>query len=79
MLPFSWGLRNPTVFTQEGTRGGVQFKVNGRKFQGLVTVVLTGSDLYRIAFFNRRMRKVHETPEIFVDQMIETIDNFVET
>ena len=73
MVMFSWGFHNPVAI-----ENGLQFKVQGFKFKGIVEVVYNeGRDLFDVRFLKRN--KVVNTIEgVFLDMLVDTIDDFVE-
>lgn len=87
-IMWSWGAKEfvalPEVKQLDGRLqlGGLQFRVNGRLFKGIVMVSLMGNDTYTVRFckmYKGRLncKKVYE--EVFCDQLTEIIDRFVET
>lgn len=73
MKMWSWGFNSPTAF-----ENGLQFKVNGFKFKGIVEVVYNeGTDLFDVSFIKRN--KVVDTVEgCYLDMLVNVIDNRVE-
>jgi hypothetical protein len=73
MKMWSWGFNTPTAL-----ENGLQFKVNGFKFKGIVEVVYNeGTDLFDISFIRRN--KVVDTIEgCYLDMLVNVIDNRVE-
>ena len=73
MVMFSWGFHQPVAI-----ENGLQFKVQGFKFRGIVEVVYNeGRDLFDVRFLKRK--KVVNTIEgVFFDSLVEVIDDFVE-
>ena len=73
MVMFSWGFHQPVAI-----ENGLQFKVQGFKFRGIVEVVYNeGRDLFDVRFLKRN--KVVNTIEgVFFDSLVEVIDDFVE-
>ena len=73
MVVWSWGFHQPVAI-----ENGLQFKVQGFKFRGIVEVVYNeGRDLFDVRFLKRN--KVVNTIEgVFFDSLVEVIDDFVE-
>jgi len=73
MVVWSWGFHQPVAI-----ENGLQFKVQGFKFRGIVEVVYNeGCDLFDVRFLKRN--KVVNTIEgVFFDMLVDTIDDFVE-
>lgn len=71
--------------------GWLRFKVNGRLFKGTVYVVLDPSDTYTVLLVEIKRKKTTnglfttyaelkaEREQVYVDQLVHTIDRFVET
>jgi len=55
------------------------FKVQGFKLKGQVKITLNSLDLYDIEFINSKGKVIKTVEGIYFDQLIETIDNEVET
>lgn len=73
MVMFSWGFHQPVAI-----ENGLQFKVQGFKFRGIVEVVYNeGRDLFDVRFI--KSGKVVNTIEgVFFDMLVDTIDDYVE-
>ena len=73
MVVWSWGFHQPVAI-----ENGLQFKVQGFKFRGIVEVVYNeGRDLFDVRFL--KANKVVNTIEgVFFDMLVDTIDDFVE-
>lgn len=74
MKVWSWGANS--------WAGGVNFltfKVQGFKFKGRVTITLNAMDLYDIRFTNHNNEIQKEFNGIYFDQMVDLIDDYVET
>ena len=73
MVMFSWGFHQPVAI-----ENGLQFKVQGFKFRGIVEVVYNeGRDLFDVRFL--KANKVVNTIEgVFFDMLVDTIDDYVE-
>jgi hypothetical protein len=78
MTVWSWGAKNFTNLQNKG----LAFKVNGHLFSGNVAITLNGSDLFDVDFCNIRGNQTDKTPmsleDLFVDQLIDLIDEQVE-
>jgi hypothetical protein len=78
-IPWSWGMRElQALMSGQDIRGGLQFRVSGRLFKGLIRIELTGADLYRVFAVRGKTSKLL-VDGIFFDQLVEIIDNHVET
>ena len=73
IIVWSWGFHNPVAL-----ENGLQFKVTGYKFRGVVSIVYNeGRDLFDVSFIKNN--KVVNTIEgVFFDMLVDTIDDFVE-
>ena len=73
MIVWSWGFHQPVAI-----ENGLQFKVQGFKFRGVVSIVYNeGRDLFDISFI--KANKVVTTIDgVFFDMLVDTIDDFVE-
>ena len=73
MVVWSWGFHQPVAI-----ENGLQFKVQGYKFKGVVEVAYNeGRDLFDVRFL--KANKVVDTIEgVYFDMLIDTIDDFVE-
>ena len=84
---WSWGFNTPHYLSEEkmGDRyrlGGLQFKVQGRLFKGVVRVNLMADDTYTIQLGKITKGAFKASKEIanqYCDQFAETIDKLVET
>ena len=74
MVVWSWGFHNPVAI-----ENGLQFKVSGFKFKGIIEVFYDeGWDLFNVRFI--KGSKVIETIEgVYFDTLVNTIDYYVET
>lgn len=73
MVVWSWGFHNPVAI-----ENGLQFKVQGFKFRGVVQVVYNeGRDLFDVRFLKAN-KMVNTIDGVFFDMLIDTIDDFVE-
>ncbi len=69
---WSWGAHSWAVI-----ENGLEFKVQGFKFKGVVKIVLMPSDTYTIQFIkNKKVEK--EYSEVYFDQQVPLIDEYVE-
>ena len=71
---WSWGARH---WTNHKNRI-IAFIVSGRKFKGNVAIMCNGSDLMDIHFCNNRGRLKDRIENIYIGNLIDTIDNYVE-
>lgn len=73
MVVWSWGFHKPVAI-----ENGLQFKVQGYKFKGVVEVAYNeGRDLFDVRFL--KANKVVNTIEgVFFDMLVDTIDDYVE-
>ena len=73
MVVWSWGGHQPVAI-----ENGLQFKVQGFKFRGIVEVVYNeGRDLFDVRFL--KANKVVNTIEgVFFDMLVDVIDDYVE-
>ena len=73
MVVWSWGFHKPVAI-----ENGLQFKVQGYKFKGVVEVAYDeGRDLFDVRFF--KANKVVNTIEgVFFDMLVDVIDDYVE-
>ncbi len=75
MIVWSWGFHNPVALPNNE---GLQFKVQGFKFKGVVQVVYNETwDLFDIRFI-KNGKVVHTIEEIYFDGLVEVIDDYVE-
>jgi hypothetical protein len=74
IIVWSWGFHNPVAL-----ENGLQFKVTGYKFRGVVSIVYNeGRDLFDVSFIKNN--KVVNTIEgVYFDLLVDTIDCYVET
>ena len=74
MVVWSWGFHQPVAI-----ENGLQFKVQGFKFRGVVSVVYNeGRDLFDVSFI--KSGKIIEAIEgVYFDTLVNTIDYYVET
>ena len=73
MVMLSWGFHQPVAI-----ENGLQFKVQGFKFRGVVSIVYNeGSDLFDLSFIKRN-KVVKSIEGVFFDSLVEVIDNYVE-
>lgn len=73
MVVLSWGFHNPIAI-----ENGLQFRVSGFKFKGIVEVKYDeGADLFNISFIKRN-KVVEVVNGVFVDMVVEVIDCTVE-
>ena len=73
MVVWSWGFHNPVAI-----ENGLQFKVQGFKFKGIVEVVYNeGRDLFDVRFLKAN-KEVNTIDGVFFDMLVDVIDDFVE-
>lgn len=74
IIVWSWGFHNPVALDN-----GLQFRVQGRLFKGVVNVVYNeGRDLFDVSFIKNG--KVIDTIEgVYLDTLVNAIDYYVET
>ena len=71
---FSWGFNSPAAL-----ENGLKFDVNGFKHKGAVVVNYNeGADLFDIDFLTSENEVIESFSGIYIDQLIEVIDNHVE-
>lgn len=72
-IVWSWGFHNPIAI-----ENGLQFKVEGFKYQGAVEVIYDeGWDLFNVRFV--KSGKLVETVEgVYLDGLVNVIDEYVE-
>src|SRR5215469_6640570 len=74
MVVFSWGFNSPKPLTN-----GLQFKVQGFKHKGYVTVVYNkGADLFDVALYTSKFELLKKIEDVYLDQLVELIDEEVE-
>lgn len=94
-IPWSWGLhamkalpeakidsKGYAIRTGDDFRmGGLQFKVQGFKFNGHVRIILDFNDTYIVRFGTLRkgFTLKHEVEGVYCDMLTSLIDNYVET
>jgi len=76
-IPMSWGISEIVALTHGKEHRGMSFRVNGFMFQGIVVVSVNGADYYEARFF-KDDELVHTIGDIYVDDFIEIIDDYVE-
>ena len=73
MVVWSWGFHKPVAI-----ENGLQFKVQGYKFKGVVEVAYDeGRDLFNVRFLKANT-VVNTIEGVYFDMLVDTIDNFVE-
>ena len=73
MVVWSWGFHKPVAL-----ENGLQFRVQGFKFRGVVEVVYNeGRDLFDVSFIKAN-KVVNVVNGVFFDMLIDVIDEFVE-
>ena|SRR3972149_8865439 len=71
----SWGSKHFMY-----VKNGLAFQINTPRINnGWVSIVLNeAQDLYEISFYNSRKKLLNEVKEVFVDELVYTIDNNIE-
>ena len=73
MVVWSWGFHQPVAI-----ENGLQFRVQGFKFRGVVSIVYNeGSDLFDLSFIKHN-KVIKSIDGVFFDMLVDTIDDFVE-
>lgn len=73
MIVFSWGFHQPVAI-----ENGLQFKVQGFKFKGVVEVAYNeGRDLFDVRFIKAN-NVVNTIEGVFFDMLVDVIDDYVE-
>lgn len=73
VVVWSWGFHKPIVI-----ENGLQFKVQGFKFRGVVSIVYNeGRDLFDVSFIKAN-NVVKSIDGVYFDMLIDVIDDFVE-
>ncbi|MEN9917848.1 MAG: hypothetical protein RL662_284 [Bacteroidota bacterium] len=73
-IVWSWGFNSPKPL-----ENGLSFKVQGFLHKGWVSVEYNeGSDLFDIKLLTDQLKEVKSIEGIYVDQLIDVIDNAVE-
>ena len=73
MVVWSWGFHKPVAL-----ENGLQFRVQGFKFRGVVEVVYNeGRDLFDVSFIKAN-KVVKSIDGVFFDMLVDVIDDFVE-
>ena len=72
----SWGLSQFRILQGDT---GIIFHVQGYKFNGWVKVVYDeGADLFNIIFLSNDSKTIEEKKGIYLDELVNTIDEYVE-
>ena len=72
----SWGFRQFRIIQGDT---GIIFHVQGYKFNGWVKVVYDeGADLFNIIFLSNEGKTIEEKKGIYLDELVNTIDEYVE-
>ena len=73
MVVWSWGFHKPVAI-----ENGLQFKVQGYKFKGVVEVAYDeGRDLFNVRFLKANT-VVNTIEGVYFDMLVDTIDDYVE-
>ena len=74
MIVFSWDFYQAIAL-----ENGLQFRVNGYKFQGRVRVLYNGgADLFDVLLLDRDGNVVRRENEVYLDCLVDVIDRLVE-
>lgn len=85
MIPMSWGTHGlkalPEKTEEDFKTGGLQLRVQGAKFKGHIRIILNWDDTYIVRFGKLRkcFRLIKEFNNIYNDQLVALIDDYVET
>jgi hypothetical protein len=78
----SWGARELVALLEtDEARGGLRFRVSGRKHKGLVVVELMPSDTYRVRLLKKSRGAfvmTYEAENVYAECLANTIDLAVE-
>jgi hypothetical protein len=88
-LPYEYKAHGADGSRDRSALGGLQFKVRGAKFKGLVNVLLMPNDTYRVELLSRKYttvgsRRVSDwqlklgLDDVYCDVLMETIDRLIE-
>ena len=73
MVVWSWGFHKPVAI-----ENGLQFKVQGYKFRGVVSIVYNeGRDLFDVSFIKAN-KVINRIDGVYFDTLVEVIDDYVE-
>lgn len=75
MTVWSWGAHAWTYHKDQFLR----FKVQGRKFKGHIYIILGWDDTFTLYFATTKGTIVKKMEMIYVDVLVRTIDEYVET
>ena len=84
-IPMSWGIHAkkalPEKTEEDFKMGGLQFQVQGAKFKGHIRILLNWDDTYIVRFGKLRkgFRLVKEYTDVYCDDLVNLIDDYVET
>lgn len=75
-----WGARDFGVLKMDefGETTAFWFRVSGRLHSGWVVITLDWNDTYTVRLVNNRWREVGISENVYVDELVETIDVMVE-
>jgi len=77
MIVFSWAPQNFKLLKVGNRPAAFQFDVSGYKFEGTIILSVNGADYYDARFF-KDDEQVHEITDMYVGDVINSIDEFVE-
>ena len=76
MVVLSWGVCKFGAIPDDR---GIIFHVQGYKFNGWVKVINEkGDDLFKVIFLSNESKTVEEKKDIHLDELVNTIDEYVE-
>ena len=79
MVVFSWGVHNfKSIGESEEGEGGLEFAVNGFKYQGGVRIVLNWLDTFDIYLLDNNGDVTEKVGDVYLDNLISVVDNMVE-
>ena len=74
MIVFTWGFHQALAL-----ENGLQFRVNGYKFQGRVRVLYNaGADLFDVVLLDRDGNVAKRENEVYLDCLVDVIDRLLE-
>ncbi len=80
MIVWSWGAYDFMAMPPtKDSLGGLEFRVNGRLYQGKVYVKLAFDDTYTIELRRKEPNPEQVIKNVYCDQLTEVIDYHVET
>lgn len=55
-------------------QGGLRFKCNGLRHQGIVEILLKWIDTYTIRFIDSNQKQVKEVNDVYCDELVQVLD-----